>query len=233
MNPGSPQTSTIHHRLLLVVSLGIIIAELGLLIYHHSAVVDWISHNLWIVLVPFAKVIFKKLALAKLLTILKSAVILGWHLSKLLVLKLFKTLFLRYGVYFSQHRWYWIRWTKVMFLRRGKQFFRSLRRFWSGYDRPRKWIIFVAFFPAVILLAFLGLSFNITRKTMVQRTQETALFKVATSAGRRSNNLNGWIARLDMMTLQKIRDLSLPRRPVGGNGRGEPGGGDAPDQRSS
>ncbi len=203
------------HKLLLGVSVSVIVVELGLLMYHHSAVVDWVSHNLWIVLVPFAKVIFKKLALAKFLTLLKSIFILGWHLSKLLVLKLFKTLFLRYGVYFSQHRWYWIRWSKIMFLRRGKQFFRGLRGFWTVYDRPYKSIIFVAFFPAVLLLAFLALSFNITRKTMVQRTQETAIFKMAASAGKRSSGISDWIARLDMVTLQKIRAISLPKRPVG------------------
>ena len=214
MNEPAQQATTLRHKLLLVVSVCIIATELGLLFIYHSSVVDWISHNLWIVLVPFAKVIFKKLALAKFLAILKSVFILGWHLSKLLVLKLFKTLFLRYGVYFSQHRWYWIRWLKVMFLRRGRQFFRGLRGFWSVYDRPRKWIIFVAFFPAVLLLAFLGLSFNVTRKTMVQRTQETALFKMAASAGNRNNSFRAWVTRLDMITLQKIRAMSLPGQPA-------------------
>jgi hypothetical protein len=176
--------------------------------------VNWISHNLWIVLLPFAKMLFKKLALSKLLVMLKSLLMLGWHLSKLFFLKLFKTLFLRYGVYFSQRRWYWIRRTKVMFLRRGKQFFRSLRRFWGVYARQEKVVIFVAFFPAILVLVFLALSFNITRKTMVQRTQESAIFSAAASAGKRSEGVRAWIARLDYLTLQKIRAITLKNRAV-------------------
>jgi hypothetical protein len=182
-------------------------------------VVNWVSHNLWIVLFPFAKVIFKKLAVSKLIATLKSLLVLGWHLSKLFILKLFKTLFMRYGVYFSQRRWYWIRRIKVMFLRRGKQFFRQLRKFWTGFDRSSKVVIFVAFFPVILLLVFLGLSFNITRRTMVKRTQESAIFTAAASAGRRSKGIHSWIARLDYLTLQKIREITLRHRELGAHDR--------------
>ena len=203
-----------YHRWLLAISWLVIAAELTLLVVRHDAAVDWVSHNLWIVLIPFAKVVFKKLAVSKLVATLKSLLVLGWHLSKLFILKLFKTLFLRYGVYFSQRRWYWIRRIKVMFLRRGKQFFRQLRAFWSGYDRPSKVVIFVAFFPVILLLSFLALSFNITRRTMVKRTQESAIFTVAATAGRRSKGIHSWIARLDYLTLQKIRQITLRYRQV-------------------
>ncbi len=191
-----------------------ITAELAWLVIHHTAVVNWVSHNLWVVFLPFLKVVLKKLATSKLLSLAKSLLVLGWHLLKLFFLKLFKTLFLRYGIFFSQHRWYWIRRAKVMFLRRGRQFFRGLKRFWAGYDRPRKAVILVAFFPVVIVLAFLAFSFNITRKTMVQRTQESAIFSAAATAGKRSAGIRAWLADLDTLTLQKIRAITLRNRAI-------------------
>ena len=203
-----------HHHWLLALSWFVIAAELLLLIVNHDAVVDWVSHNLWIVLIPFTKVIFKKLAVSKLVATLKSLLMLGWHVAKLFILKLLKTLFLRYGVYFSQRRWYWIRYLKVMFLRRGKQFFRQLRAFWGGYDRPSRVVIFVAFFPAIVLLSFLALSFNVTRRTLVKRTQESAVFTAAASAGRRSRGIRAWIEKLDYLTLQKIREITLRYRQI-------------------
>ena len=95
-----------------------------------------------------------------------------------------------------------------MFIRRGKQFFRGVRQFWAVYAREQKVVILVAFFPVALILFLLGLSFNVTRKTMVQKTQETAIFKVATTAGNRSTGIRAWVTRLDQKTLQKIQLLS-------------------------
>ena len=159
-------------------------------------------------MIPFFKGIVKKLMALKLTAFLKAMMILLWNISKLFLLKLFKTLGLRYGVFFSQHRWYWIRRSKVMFLRRGKQFFRATGRFWNDYRNRDKWIILIAFFPLGLILFMLGLSFNITRKTMVQKTRESAIFQVATSAGKTNRGARAWIARLDKLTLKKIRDLT-------------------------
>ena len=75
-------------------------------------------------------------------------------------------------------------------------------------------MIFVAFFPVILLLTFLALSFNITRRTMVKRTQESAVFSVASNAGRRSRGIRSWIARLDYLTLQKIREITLRQRQL-------------------
>ncbi len=118
---------------------------------------------------------------------------------------------MRYGVFLTQRKWRWARWCKVMFLHRGKQFFRSLSQFWNGFRRRHKWFIFIAFFPVVIVLFFFGLSFNITRKTMVQKTQETAIFKTAVSTGNSNKGIRAWIARLDQKVLLKIKALTLKK----------------------
>jgi len=196
------------HRALLTLSCIVIFSELALTLLYRELIVDWLSHNLWVVVVPFAKVIIKRLLAMKLVMFFKALGMLVFNLLKLLLLKLFKTLSIRYGVFFSQNRWRWIRYAKVMFLRRGKQFFRSAARFWNVYSPRNKWIILVAFFPAVLLLFLLGLSFNVTRKTMVQKTQETAVFQMAASAGTSSRGVRAWITKLDRRTLEKIRQLT-------------------------
>jgi len=196
------------HKIILWVSIGVLAFYLCLVVYFHETILNWVSHNLWVVAVPFAKQIFQALFGFKILLFLKSLTVLGWHLLKLLLLKFLKTLGLRYGVFFTQYRWYWIRRSKVMFIRRGKQFFRGLRKFWAIYKREQKVIILVAFFPVVLTFFILGLSFNITRKTMVEKTQETAIFKVATTAGNKNTGIRSWVTRLDQKTLRKIQVLS-------------------------
>ena len=196
------------HKIIFWASVGVLAFYLCLVAYFHETIFTWVSHNIWVVAVPFAKQIFQALFGFKILLFLKSLTVLGWHLIKLLILKFLKTLGLRYGVFFTQYRWYWIRRSKVMFIRRGKQFFRGLRKFWEVYQREQKAIILVAFFPVVLTLFVLGLSFNITRKTMVEKTQETAIFKVATTAGSKSTGIRSWVTRLDQKTLRKIQMLS-------------------------
>jgi len=149
------------HKIVLLLAAIVILFELSLFLYYHRIIFDWISHNLWIVIVPFL-----------------------------------------------QRKWRWIRWSKVMFLRRGKQLFGSLNDFWTEFSVNQKRFILIAFFPIVILLFLLGLSFNVTRKTMVKKTQETALFKTAVSAGNSSKGIQAWIARLDHKILEQIKALT-------------------------
>ena len=189
-------------------SASVIFLELGYVAYYWQWVSSWLTHNLWVVAIPFAKVIFKKLLTLKLFAFFKAISILIWHLSKLLILKLLKTLGVRYGVFFSQNRWYWIRRAKVMFLRRGKQFFRTLLRFWQTYEPYERWIILVAFFPVILLLFFLGLSFNVTRKTMVQKAQESAIFEAAASVSKTNRGVRARLRQLDEWTLKQIRNLT-------------------------
>lgn len=179
------------------------------MLYYHSSVIDWMSHNWWIVILPFAKAIIKKILAMKLVLLLKAAGILLFNLLKLLILKIAKTLTVRYGVFFSQRKWRWARWSKVMFLRRGRQFFRAANRFWNTYSKGQKWFITIAFFPVVIVLFFLGLSFNVTRKTIVQKTQETAIFKTAVNASNSSRGVRAWVTKLDKMVLAQIKALNM------------------------
>ena len=201
-------TMSYRHRVLLALSCMVIAFEVAMVVTFRSEIFTWLSHNLWLVFIPFVKLFFKQLIALKLVALIKSLFVLFWHLSKLLILKLLKTLSVRYGVFFSQNRWYWIRKAKVMFLRRGKQFFRSLVRFWGGYSKLEKSIIVIAFFPVVLVLFLLGLSFNVTRKTMVQKAQESAIFEAAASASTSNRGIRAWVKRLDELTLQKIRDLT-------------------------
>ncbi len=197
------------HRVVLFLSCTVVFCELSLATYYHQAVFDWVSHNWWVVIIPFAKVIIKKLVALKLVLLLKALGILIFNLSKLLLLKVLKTLTVRYGVFFSQKKWRWARWCKVMFLRRGKQFFRSASRFWAAFNKRQKWFIVLAFFPIVIVLFLLGLSFNVTRKTIVQKTQETAVFKTAVNASTSSRGIKAWVERLDRIVLDKIKSITL------------------------
>jgi hypothetical protein len=187
------------------------VSEIVVLVYYRVEIGGWFSHNLWVVVIPFLKVLLKRLLALSLVAVFKASIVLFWNLSKLFLLKLIKTLSLRYGVYFSQSRWRWIRYAKLMFLRRGKQFFHKTQRFWGHYNYNQKRVVLIAFFPAVVVLFLLGLSFNITRKTMVQKTQESAIFQAATSAGNANRGIRAWIKRLDKKTLQKIRDLRPPK----------------------
>jgi len=196
------------HTLFLILSCAVITTELFFTVLYREMILDWVSHNLWVVIVPFAKLIFKRIIALKLVVFFKACGFLIYNLSKLLLLKLLKTLGIRYGVFFSQNRWYWIRYCKVMFLRRGKQFFRTANQFWAAYSKRNKWLIFVAFFPVVVVLFLLGLSFNVTRKTMVQKTQETAVFQMATSASSTSRGIKAFITKLDRKTLDAIRRLT-------------------------
>lgn len=202
------------HYIILALSCTVITAELGLLFVYWDSIINWLSHNLWVVIIPFAKTFVKRLVALKLLAFFKALMILVWHLLKLLLLKFLKTLGVRYGVFFSQNRWYWIRRAKVMFLRRGKQFFRATSRFWRVYSNSHQWIILIAFFPIGLLLFLLGLSFNVTRKTMVQKTQETAIFKAAATASNTSRGIRAWLGRLDRRTLDRIRDLTPRARAL-------------------
>jgi len=200
---------TLLHKQVLALSWLIVIAELCAIAYFHQDVVNWLSHHLWLVVLPFVKIVFKRMAALKFVALLKNLVVVVWHLLKLLLLKLLKTIGVRYGLFFSQNRWYWMRRTKVMFVRRGKQFFRQLKNFWQEYLRHQRVVLVVAFFPVVIVLSLLGLSFNITRKTMVKKAQEGAIFKAASSASNTSHGIRAWLARIDRAVLQKIQGLSV------------------------
>jgi len=202
------------HRLLQILSYTIIVSEIAVLLYYRAEVGVWLSHNLWVVVIPFLKVLVKRMLALSLVAVFKASIVLLWNLSKLFLLKLIKTLSLRYGIYFSQSRWRWIRYAKIMFLRRGQQFFRTTRKFWNQYNLNQKRVVMIAFFPVAVLLFLLGLSFNITRKTMVQKTQESAIFQAATSASNASRGIRAWIKRLDKKTLQRIRDLRSTKQSV-------------------
>jgi len=205
---GDISNFTPKHRIFLGLACVVILCEVTTLLIFRDSVYAWLTHNLWVVVIPFIKVIFKRLVALKLVIFFKAAGLLVFNLSKLLGLKILKTLGIRYGVFFTQNRWYWIRRAKVMFLRRGKQFFRKANRFWSAYSGRSKWLVLIAYFPLFIILFLLGLSFNVTRKTMVQKTQETAVFKMATNASSVNRGIRAWVARMDRKTLDKIRDLT-------------------------
>ena len=136
-----------HRHALLALASVILLTELAAVTIHAGIVTAWLSRNWWLAIVPFAKTLIKRALAMKLAIVVKAEVVFLWNLYKLFMLKIFKTSNVRYGIFFSQNRWYWIRQAKEMFLRRGKQFFRSSKRFWNGFSRQHKWIIMLAFAP--------------------------------------------------------------------------------------
>jgi hypothetical protein len=130
----------------------IIFLEVSLLVCFYEMIFTWLSHHWWLVILPFIKTIIKRVIVLNIISFFNALGILFWHLSKLALIKLFKTLGLRYGLFFSQYRWRFMRHMKVMFLRRGKQFFRRTARFWKGYSLFEKIIILIAFFPVALTL---------------------------------------------------------------------------------
>lgn len=195
-------------RFVLALAFTVIACEIAVAITFKDTIFQWLMQNLWVVVIPFAKTVFKRLVALKMLAFIKSLALLVWHTFKLLLLKLIKTLGIRYGVFFSQYRWRKIRYVKVMFLRRGRRLFRRLSDFWSGYSQWEKWIVLIAFFPIVLLLFLLGMSFNVTRKTIVQKSQEAAIFNMAAATSEHNNTFRAWISKMDRITLEKIRALT-------------------------
>ena len=64
------------------------------------------------------------------------------------------------------------------------------------------------FFPFFALFYVLGLSFNLTRKTMVQKSKETAVDQMKLSQSIENKGLKAWLIWLDHKILDKIRGLS-------------------------
>jgi hypothetical protein len=210
MHSSSPKNMSRCNKVVLTLSYAIITIECVLLAHYHTHVIDWLRHHLWVVVLPFTKTIIKHIIALQLTTFFKALSLFLWHCMKLVLIKLFKTIGLRYGLFFSQYRWRIIRQCKLIFLRKGKLFFRQLLQFWRQYSKYQQWIILLAFFPVAITLFLLGLSFNITRRTMVQKTQEAAMVKVATSASQQSKGMIAQIERLDRRIIHKIRSLRSP-----------------------
>ncbi|MEM7194437.1 MAG: hypothetical protein AAF402_05775, partial [Pseudomonadota bacterium] len=71
---------TRNHRALLVFAVVVLITEVFLLGYFRDAVVQWLSHNLWIVVIPFTKGILQKVITLKLIAVIKLITVLLYHL---------------------------------------------------------------------------------------------------------------------------------------------------------
>ncbi len=200
-------TTSPHKKPILYLACTVLFSELVYLWYFFSEILLWLEHHLWVVVLPFSKALIKHLVAMKVIQFLKILVLLLWHCFKLGLMKLIKTIGLRYGLYFSQYRWRTIRWLKLTFLRKGQLFFRRTEKFWLGFNHLEKYLLIGAFFPIVLLIFILGLSFNMTRKTLIQKTQETAMAKMAASASTQSKGLNALIERVDHKIVKKIKQL--------------------------
>jgi len=202
---------TSYNRYILIFSALILAGEACTLVYFHLPIIYWLEHALLIAAIPFIQSLLKSLLTIKLIQLLKGGFIFAGHLLKLGLLKLFKTLGLRYGLFFLQSHWRFIRASKVIFLRKGKQFFRGLSKFWRRYTCWQQSVVLVAFLPLVLVLFFLGLSFNITRKTMVHKTQEAAMIKLAATASTKNHGIRAKIEEIDKKTLASIRKISAKK----------------------
>ncbi len=196
------------NRYILILSACILVLEVCALLYFHLPILQWLEHAVLVAAIPFIQSLIKYLLTLKLMQFLKAGFVFLGHLSKLGLLKLFKTLGLRYGLFFLQRHWRFIRLAKVVFLRKGKQFFRALIKFWRRYTCWQQSVVLVAFLPLILTLFLLGLSFNITRKTMVHKTQEAAMVKIAATASIKNHGIRAKLQEIDKKTLESIRKIS-------------------------
>jgi len=193
--------------MMLRVAYVIVVIELLLLIVYRHDVCVWVSHYWWVLVLPFSKLIVKKLLILKFALFLKALAVLVAHLIKLLFVKLIKTLVIRYGVFFTQGKWRWARWAKVMFLRRGSQFFRIASHYWSPFSLFERIIISVAFFPIIIVVLLLKFGFVVTYQALVNKQQETNVIKGHLQEGSKGRLLS-WVTKMDQKVLEKINAYS-------------------------
>ncbi len=195
-------------HVVLAISCVMLAIEMAWLYANHTPILEWISAHPFSLLLVFTKTIFKRIIALKLLIVLKSLLVLLWHLMKLLLLKLLKIVSVRYGFYYSHRRWRSIRALRVV---SGRFMFRARRRlrtFWLSLNRVERWIIAVANLPLLLLLVLFSFSFDLTRKTMVKKGEEMVISTAAVGAGKKSSGIRAWVDNLDKRIVQKVKTLS-------------------------
>ena len=80
----------IRQRALLGLASVVLLTELAVLTIYADVVASWLAHNWWLVVVPFAKALIKRILAMKLAIIIKAGLVLLWNLGKLFILKIFK-----------------------------------------------------------------------------------------------------------------------------------------------
>ncbi len=196
------------NRMIVLISVLILTAEISWLAHNYTWLIEWLTEHFYLAAIIFIKSTWKRLLVIKFISAIKIFFVLLWHLGKLLLLKILKTLGIRYGVFASQRKWRSVRRAKIVYLRRGKAWMKNFIHHWRLFSLPEKAIIVIAFLPVLLVLMLLGFSFQVTRKTMVQKSQEAMALKTARSAAIKSSGLSAWLKKIDQKAIQKIRQIT-------------------------
>ncbi len=190
---------------LMTLSFLIIFSEITLVIVYYESFIHLLKTYFWLTPIVFLKSILKKLFLLNAYGLLKVFGLLLYHLGKLGLIKTLKTIGLRYATFFSQQRWQWVDQKTVelgqYITRQHQQFNAKLTEF----SKPQLSLILIAFFPIVILLLLLGISFKMTRETLVKTGSEIGVSTAAKSTAKKSRSLVSWVKSLDERVLNYIQ----------------------------
>lgn len=202
--PPKP-SSVVAKRVVLLIAVGIILVEIALLALHFPAVSALVKTTLWATPLIIFKSLLKKLLVMNFFGLLKVSVLLLWHLTKLLFIKLLKTVGIRYGAYFSQHRWQFISRITLSISHYCQYRLQRLQAFLQSFNRLEYALIILAFLPLFALLFLLGIGFKMTREVMVKKGSEIGVTRVAMTTAKKSHGLVARIKQLDNYILSRIR----------------------------
>lgn len=195
-------------RLFLWFAVSILAVESLLIWHHYDGLFDIIQHYFWIAPLMFFKSWFKKLLVLNVFGLFKILLTLLWHIFKLLLIKLLKTVGIRYSTYFSQQKWQKLsqQFRIIMKWLTGK--LRRFRAFMLSFSRVEFVLIVVAFLPLFLFLFLFGVAFKITREAIVKKGSEIGVANVAVKTVKRSRGVIARLKQLDAWLLQKIEKMT-------------------------
>lgn len=189
-------------------ALAIIALEIVLLLVHFNWLRTLAHDYLWLAPLAFFKASIKRMLVMNFLGILKVLWLIFANLLKLVVLKILKILGIRYSVFFSQLRWSRFSARVEYRINQLRYAYRDLNLFLARYSRWQLTVIVIAFLPIFIFLFLCGLTFEITRKSIVKKGSEIGATKTLLSTARQSRGLVALLNRLDERILKRIARLT-------------------------
>lgn len=195
-------------RILFFSALFVLCGEVVSFYYYHEYLLSLGEQYLWAAPLLFFKSFFKKLLILNFFGMAKMLLMIFWHVTKLLLIKLLKTIGIRYGTYFSQNRWQKTSQYFRVFTKRAMRQGRSFRRLVSSLSQVEFVLVVIAFLPVFLLLFLFGIGFRMTRDVMVKKGSEIGVTNVAVKTAKKSRGLVARLRQIDGWLLQKIESLT-------------------------
>ncbi len=198
-------------RWILTIACLVFIIEMIFLGLHWSQLTDIIIHYGWVTPLLFFKSLVKKFLLLNVFGLLKVLSGLLWHAVKLLLVKLLKTVGIRYGAYFSTQKWRKASQRLRILGKRLTRLKRSAQQVMMTFSKREYALIIIAFFPLLLLLFLFGVAFKMTREAMVKKGGEIGVAKVAFGTAQKNRGLIARLRQLDDWILRRIERLTQPK----------------------